>query len=57
MKSYSAQEISTLIKGNMVGDTSHTVSSPEQIELAGSNQITFIGNKKYEKLWPVLRHR
>ena len=51
MKSYSASEISTLLKGNMVGNTSHTVSSPEQIELAGSNQITFIGNKKYEKLW------
>lgn len=51
MKSFSALEISALLHGNMVGDTSHFVSSPEQIELAGNHQITFIGNKKYEKLW------
>jgi len=51
MKSYSASEINTLLKGNMVGDTSFTISSPEQIELAGNDQITFIGSKKYEKLW------
>lgn len=51
MKSFSALEINTLLKGHIVGDTSHSVSSPEQIELAGSHQITFIGNKKYEKLW------
>lgn len=51
MKSFSALEISTLLRGNIVGDTSHFVSSPEQIELAGNHQITFIGNKKYEKLW------
>jgi len=51
MKSFSALEINTLLKGYIVGSTSHSVSSPEQIELAGNHQITFIGNKKYEKLW------
>ncbi|HBV17449.1 UDP-3-O-(3-hydroxymyristoyl)glucosamine N-acyltransferase [Chryseobacterium carnipullorum] len=51
MKLFSVLEINTLLKGYIVGSTSHSVSSPEQIELAGNHQITFIGNKKYEKLW------
>lgn len=51
MKSFSVLEINTLLKGYIVGNTSHSVSSPEQIEHAGNHQITFIGSKKYEKLW------
>lgn len=51
MKLFSVIEINTLLKGYIVGSTSHSVSSPEQIELAGNHQITFIGNKKYEKFW------
>lgn len=51
MKLFSVLEINTLLKGYIVGSTSHSVSSPEQIELAGNHQITFIGHKKYEKLW------
>lgn len=51
MKTYSAQQICDHIKGELLGSTDHSVSSPEQIELANDHQITFIGNKKYEKLW------
>lgn len=51
MKSYTLSQINELLKGEIVGTTEHTVSSPEQIELAQSHQITFIGNKKYEKAW------
>jgi UDP-3-O-[3-hydroxymyristoyl] glucosamine N-acyltransferase len=51
MKSYSVEEINALLKGEIVGATSHSISSPEQVERATSEQITFIGNKKYEKLW------
>lgn len=51
MKLFSVLEINTLLKGYIIGNTSHSVSSPEQIELAGNHQITFIGSKKYEKLW------
>ena len=51
MKSYTAQEISTLLNGNLIGSTTHSITSPEQMELACNEQITFIGNKKYEKLW------
>jgi UDP-3-O-[3-hydroxymyristoyl] glucosamine N-acyltransferase len=51
MKSYSAQHICELLNGELVGSTTVDVTSPEQIELAKEHQITFIGNKKYEKLW------
>lgn len=51
MKLYSVEEINTLLNGTIVGTTNNTISSPQQLELAGSDQITFIGNKKYEKLW------
>lgn len=51
MKSYSIEEINTLLKGEIMGSTKSTISSPQQLELASSDQISFIGNKKYEKLW------
>jgi UDP-3-O-[3-hydroxymyristoyl] glucosamine N-acyltransferase len=51
MKTYSAQQICDLLKGELLGATTQSISSPEQIELANDHQITFIGNKKYEKLW------
>ncbi len=51
MKSYSLEEISDLVKGEVVGATSGRISWPEQIERAEPGQITFIGNAKYEKLW------
>lgn len=51
MKSYSVKEISELLSGEVVGSTSNRILSPEQLELAGNDQISFIGNKKYEKLW------
>jgi UDP-3-O-[3-hydroxymyristoyl] glucosamine N-acyltransferase len=51
MKAYSVQEINSLLNGSLVGSTSGTVTSPEQLERAGPGQISFIGHKKYEKLW------
>lgn len=51
MKFYSIEEINTLLKGEIVGNTTNSVSSPQQLELAEDNQISFIGNKKYEKFW------
>ena len=51
MKSYSLQEINSILKGTIVGNTSQTITAPEQLEMAGSNEISFIGNKKYEKFW------
>ncbi len=51
MKSYSLQEINDILKGTIVGDTSQNITAPEQLELATYSEISFIGNKKYEKLW------
>lgn len=51
MKTYSVQEINTILNGTLVGSTSHQISAPEQLENASKTEISFIGNKKYEKLW------
>lgn len=51
MKNYTIQEINETVKGVLVGNTTQLIESPEQIEYATVNQITFIGSKKYAKLW------
>jgi UDP-3-O-[3-hydroxymyristoyl] glucosamine N-acyltransferase len=51
MKSYSIQEINEVLKGTLVGETSVTITAPEQLELASASEISFIGNKKYERFW------
>ena len=44
-------QINEVVHGEIVGTTNADILSPEQLELAASNQITFIGSIKYEKLW------
>jgi len=51
MKSFTIQQINEVLKGVLVGNTTETISAPEQLELANHSEISFIGNKKYEKLW------
>lgn len=51
MKKYTVEEIAQKVNGILIGDNSILITSPEQIELAEEGQITFIGNKKYAKLW------
>ena len=51
MKSYSIQEINEVLKGVIVGDSVTKITAPEQLELASASEISFIGNKKYEKFW------
>jgi UDP-3-O-[3-hydroxymyristoyl] glucosamine N-acyltransferase len=51
MKNFSLQEINDVIQGVIVGFTNNKISAPEQLELATESEISFIGNKKYEKLW------
>lgn len=51
MKKYSIAEISALIDGHIIGNADKMIGAPEQLELASEEQITFIGHKKYEKLW------
>ena len=51
MKSYSVQEINEVLKGTILGNTLQSITAPEQLEVAMETEISFIGNKKYEKLW------
>jgi UDP-3-O-[3-hydroxymyristoyl] glucosamine N-acyltransferase len=51
MKSFTIQEINEVLKGEIVGNTSQNITAPEQLEVATSSEISFIGNKKYEKFW------
>ncbi len=55
MKSFTIQEINEKLKGVIVGNTTQTITGPEQLELANSQQISFIGNRKYIKLWEASR--
>jgi UDP-3-O-[3-hydroxymyristoyl] glucosamine N-acyltransferase len=51
MKSYSIQEINEVINGEIYGNTSQSITGTEQLEKATNSEISFIGNKKYEKFW------
>ncbi|WP_142783626.1 UDP-3-O-(3-hydroxymyristoyl)glucosamine N-acyltransferase [Changchengzhania lutea] len=51
MKSYTVEEISTLVNGVLLGNTTNKITGPEQLQQAKDNQITFIGSTKYIKLW------
>ncbi len=51
MKTYSIEEINQVLKGEIVGHTNTQITAPEQLEEAKETEISFIGNKKYEKFW------
>ncbi len=51
MQTLSIQEIATQLNGELVGNDQLMITGPEQLEQANENQITFIGHKKYARLW------
>ncbi|AWA30581.1 UDP-3-O-(3-hydroxymyristoyl)glucosamine N-acyltransferase [Flavobacterium magnum] len=51
MKTFSIQEINEILKGELVGDTTCRITAPEQLDAASETEISFIGNKKYERCW------
>ncbi|HMI06414.1 MAG TPA: UDP-3-O-(3-hydroxymyristoyl)glucosamine N-acyltransferase [Flavobacterium sp.] len=51
MKSFTLEEINNVLKGEIVGNTTCSITAPEQLEMANESEISFIGNKKYEKFW------
>lgn len=51
MKSFTIEQINDILKGVIEGKTTHEITAPEQLEMAGITEISFIGHKKYEKLW------
>jgi UDP-3-O-[3-hydroxymyristoyl] glucosamine N-acyltransferase len=50
---YTLQQINEVLKGKIVGATSQLITAPEQLERASTSEISFIGHKKYEKLWAI----
>ena len=55
MKQYSIEQINEVLQGTIVGFTTVKITAPEQLEAANATEISFIGNKKYEKLWAISR--
>ena len=51
MKSYTISEINTILNGELIGNTTHTIDGPEQLQNAKNNHITFIGSTKYVNQW------
>jgi len=51
MQTFSIQQINEKLKGVIIGNTMQLITGPEQLELANEQQISFIGNRKYIKLW------
>src|SRR5690606_41875399 len=51
MKSYSVFEINDILKGTIIGETSQNITATEELTRAKVSDISFIGNKKYERLW------
>jgi len=52
MKSFTIQELNSLLQGQLIGNTNQLIVAPENINRATNNHITFIGNSKYAKMWP-----
>jgi UDP-3-O-[3-hydroxymyristoyl] glucosamine N-acyltransferase len=51
MKNFTLHQINETLQGEIVGATTQNITAPEQLEAASNTEISFIGNKKYEKLW------
>ena len=51
MKTFSVEEITLLVGGELIGNCKDQIFAPEQIENAEKGNVTFIGNSKYARLW------
>ncbi len=51
MKSFSIEEINRILNGELVGTTNQKIVGPEELSRAEANHISFIGSRKYVKLW------
>lgn len=55
MKTYTITEINQVLQGEIVGSCTTSITAPEQLERASNTEISFIGTKKYEKLWATAK--
>jgi UDP-3-O-[3-hydroxymyristoyl] glucosamine N-acyltransferase len=51
MKQYTTEQINHAVNGSLYGSPTIMITGVEQISEATTNQLTFIGEKKYIKLW------
>jgi UDP-3-O-[3-hydroxymyristoyl] glucosamine N-acyltransferase len=51
MKQYTTEQINKALNGTLDGSPTIMITGVEQISEATTNQLTFIGEKKYIKLW------
>ena len=51
MKQYTTERISREVNGTLEGSPSIIIKGVEQLSSAATDQLTFIGEKKYIKLW------
>ena len=51
MKSFSIEEITSLVQGELIGNCKDLIFAPEQIQNAKKGNVTIIGNSKYTRLW------
>jgi UDP-3-O-[3-hydroxymyristoyl] glucosamine N-acyltransferase len=51
MHSFTVQQINDILQGELVGNTTITITGVEEIRNASDTDLTFIGNKKYAKFW------
>lgn len=51
MKTLKITELNELVNGELIGDNTLIITGPEQLERAKPGHISFIGNRKYIKLW------
>ena len=55
MKQYTTEQINQAVDGTLDGSPAIMITGVEQISEATTNQLTFIGEKKYIKLWDQSR--
>ena len=51
MKSFTITELNNLLQGELVGNTTQTITGPEELLKANVDHITFIGSIKYVSRW------
>lgn len=51
MKSFTIDEINTVLDGTLVGNTTQIITGPEELQKAQVNHITFVGSIKYVSGW------
>jgi UDP-3-O-[3-hydroxymyristoyl] glucosamine N-acyltransferase len=55
LKKYTIEEINQSVNGKLVGSPTIQITGVEEISEAAANQLTFVGEKKYIKLWDQSR--